>query len=1208
MPLDITTKTVLLHDGPFDESDRFLLRAPATDYIENLHFHKDGNLQKRPGNTLLGTAPNASGSPVALHAIGDSLHVLTENGSRTWNGESWAETNVSGFVGTREMAFEAPPAAGMGHLDLFLEYEIGALKRYVLAYEVREESGSDAPKGLPEKRDKHVIVQTYSPSGEFLTQFKIEDAQSPKLTENASSGVDSPVLWFQRVSDNQLLFGSVDASGLVSVAASGLFPSNWFGQESHAIRDEADYGPMVWTRLGASSDNMARYHVAVDTDNAAYLVLYQKQQGYFGGALWLARVTVFRSLSENTQIAAASDAFTYEAFDIVYTGNSECCVLYGSYFSTSPVRVSAATIDKYNSTGTFAASAWSEDVRSDAVPGNTDFYGRTYSHGGLAVRDNGDIAWFVHDAGEAAYDQLEHVRDQNTGLRHGSLTSAGTTKGVDKFLPHHRLASRPVYFEDELYCAVQQWSDMTPYTRNVATYDGYTATTGAAKPRTTVLVYFDQAANVTRPVAYLDAGKSKTSEYAESEWFVHAPHIWIDSGEMVIPNRVVVYPEDLSLNMSDIPGGPFGFPVAARFGAAESPADAMCRVHRVARGARSASAAILGDGLALSTAVPMWFDGRFFGEFGPLDTPEIINVTDTRMSNETPPTRPLLGFDQQLILGPDIARWTKLEVIVGYYDSRGNKHRSAPSSTVWVDNLAGSDPSPDPPEGINATSWRGKDVQVYFTLPLSLLPTDIEYFAELYGSPGDDNDLKLLATTTVSLSTTPKAGDVMIGAQLVRYRGQPDEGVFVRPPRTSRSVYSSGGELEATPWPAFSHSVVTSTRIFALDAINKGKVLVSKRFDDFIAPEYNAQLDINLGDERELTCIAKMDDKTVVFEKDDIHVIYGDGPLNDGRGEDFAVHYISTDVGCQDQESIVECPMGLVFYREERGFYLLDRQLNIRYIGDRVYDIARGIVVKDAQLVSSDGEIRFLCERGSGLYLKHGRAPNTTQRSNRPPRPVYGNVPPVLPFAIVWNYEKDQWTVFTNYPGEVSTIYNGSYTRLLSDWDVWTERSNSDVRYTDPTGDNALLLTTPWIPLAENTQGYSRIYRMNVLGRYLSTFWAFDGGTKYDACDIQVKIWYDYEESPDVTPQTKVFSYRDFGFDPFSADRNIRAERLQFTITPAEGRGRCQAVKLEFKEILPTPWDGESYELGQGFEISSIDFEIGVDPRTTRLLPPAVRK
>ncbi|NNL17306.1 MAG: hypothetical protein HKP37_01060, partial [Boseongicola sp.] len=866
MPLDRITKTVLLHDGPFDESDRFLLRAPATDYIENLHFHKDGNLQKRKGNEVVSTVPSASGNPVAFHAIGDSLHVLTEDGARSWDGSAWTQSDVAGFVGTKEMVLETPPSAGLGHVDFFIEYALSEVSRYVLVYEVREESGSDAPKGIPEKRDKHVVVQTYSPSGQFLTQHKIDDAQSPKLVAN--SVLPQPWLFWQKVSTNELFTNVVGINGTVVAQGTGLLPSHVFGQESHAIRDAADTGPMIWTRLGASSDNMARYHVALDTDNDRYLVFYQKQESYFGGSLYLARLEFDGNAEADEKIYTASDNITYEALDIAYTGSSTCCVLWGGYNSGGD-RFSQAKLESRPSTGTFAPVAWPTGLNFGVLYsvdlGNADFYGRTYSHGGLAVRNNGDIAWFVHDAGEAAYDQFEHVRDHVTGLHHGSVTSAGAQIGTDRFLPHHRLATRPVYFDDKLYCGVQQWTDMTAYTRNVAGYDAYTSTVGASKPKTTVIANFDQTANAVRPVAYLDAGKSKTSEYAESEWFVHAPRILIDNDQMIVPNRIVVYAEDLSLNMSDIPAGVFGLTEAARFGAAESPADAMCRVHRIARGAidsKPASAAQLGDGLALSTAVPMWFDGKFFGEFGPLDSPEIVNVTDTRMSNETPPKRPLLAFDTNDAEAPTVNYWTQLQVVVGYYDSRGNKHRSAPSSIVYVDDLSGFEPNPFPDGTPNVTSWRGKEVQVYFTLPLSVLPGDIEYFAELYACPGDENNLVLVATSAIDLTTTPAAQNVCITAQLVRYRGQ--NGVFVRPPRTSRSLYSTAGELDPFPWPAFTSSVVTSTRMFGLDAINKGKVLVSKLFADFIAPEYNPQLDINLGDERDLLCIAKMDDKTVV--------------------------------------------------------------------------------------------------------------------------------------------------------------------------------------------------------------------------------------------------------------------------------------------------------------------------------------------------------
>jgi hypothetical protein len=622
----------------------------------------------------------------------------------------------------------------------------------------------------------------------------------------------------------------------------------------------------------------------------------------------------------------------------------------------------------------------------------------------------------------------------------------------------------------------------------------------------------------------------------------------------------------------------------------------------------------MGDGIVIGTAIPTWFDGKFFGELGPLETPEIIAVYDERLSKNDPPQRPKTGFSLNDKNQADPNRWRKLQVVVGYYDVAGNSHRSAPSSVVYVDGLSKLDPNvlqEDENDLVGEITWQGKAVDIYYTYPLSLLPADLEYFVEVYVSDSFDDIPVKVGSDTISLGALPSPSDLSVRVQLVRterFTGTLATEIQVGlPPRTSQSVYTSGGELPADPWPAFTRSVATSTRLFALDAVNKGKVLVSKLFADFVAPEYNALLDINLGDERDLLCIGKMDDKTIIFEKDDIHVIYGDGPENNGQGEDFAVHYISTDVGCQDQESIVECPAGLVFFRKERGFYLLDRQLNIKYIGDKVHDLSKGIDVVAAELVSASGEVRFLCAVTGAQGDPDGGFAGIG--AHRPPTPVRENKAPDSNFAIVWDYEKDQWSVFANYPGAASTIHQGRYTRLLSDWSIWQEREEADRIFTDPTGDNRTLLRTPWIPLAENEQGYGRLHRMNILGRYLATLGqTFAIPFQYYACDIQVKIWYDYEEGRDVTPQTKLFKYQDFWFDPFSK-RNLRAQRLQFAITPAEGRGRCQAVKLEFEEMLPedSP-DGKTYALGQGFEISSIDFEIGVDQRVTRLLPAAVLK
>jgi hypothetical protein len=374
---------------------------------------------------------------------------------------------------------------------------------------------------------------------------------------------------------------------------------------------------------------------------------------------------------------------------------------------------------------------------------------------------------------------------------------------------------------------------------------------------------------------------------------------------------------------------------------------------------------------------------------------------------------------------------------------------------------------------------------------------------------------------------------------------------------------------------------------------------VSKLFEDFIAPEYNSTLTLNLGDERNLTAIGKLDDKVVVFESGHIHVIYGEGPDNRGQGQDFAVHYITTDVGCEDQESVIETPAGLIFYSKPRGFYLLDRNLQIKFIGGGVEDLARDIDVITATLVPDKAEVRFVFTGGAWFLDRWGPSPPDTSKVERPPPPVFTNVvPPFVGVALSYNYERGTWMLFRNYDAAAATIYQGKYTMLRNDWDIWQE---SETRFDDPTGDNSTSMTTPWIKLSEQVQGFGRLWKMTFLGRYMSSLQDL-GTEEYEAGDVVVEVFYDYESLPS---QAKRFPFQDFGYDPFNSPPK-RAERFQFEIEPA--RGRCQAVKLKIYEALSVDrGEGLTYKQGHGFEIVSVDFDIGVSPMRS-LLPQGSKK
>jgi hypothetical protein len=195
--------------------------------------------------------------------------------------------------------------------------------------------------------------------------------------------------------------------------------------------------------------------------------------------------------------------------------------------------------------------------------------------------------------------------------------------------------------------------------------------------------------------------------------------------------------------------------------------------------------------------------------------------------------------------------------------------------------------------------------------------------------------------------------------------------------------------------------------------------------------------------------------------------------------------------------------------------------------------------------------------------------------------------------ALSYNYEQNTWLLYTNYDAAAATIYQNKYTRLLNNWDIWQE---SGTRFDDPTGLNSTVMITPWIKLSEQVQGFNRLWKMTFLGRYMSSLQDM-GNEEYEAGDVQVDVYFDYETTLAQTVRKRL---QDFGYDPFNKIP-LRAERFQFEISPK--RGRCQAIKLVIKEI-PTENMGEglTYKQGHGFEIVSVDFDIGISPMRS-LLP-----
>ena len=206
-----------------------------------------------------------------------------------------------------------------------------------------------------------------------------------------------------------------------------------------------------------------------------------------------------------------------------------------------------------------------------------------------------------------------------------------------------------------------------------------------------------------------------------------------------------------------------------------------------------------------------------------------------------------------------------------------------------------------------------------------------------------------------------------------------------------------------------------------------------------------------------------MDDKLIIFKESEIYFVSGDGPNDLGTGGGFTEpQMLSNDLGCSNKKSIILTPNGLMF-KSNKGFYLLDRALQLHYIGADV-EKYNNLEITSSVSVDDKNQIRFTHKEGN---------------------------------ALVYDYYFNQWSTFTNYDAEDAVNWQNKYTLIKGNGKICVEKSNT---YTDDGVGYSLKITTGWMSFA-TVQGLQFIYKIMLLGDFKS------------AHDLLVKVAYDYVES-----------------------------------------------------------------------------------------------
>lgn len=216
-----------------------------------------------------------------------------------------------------------------------------------------------------------------------------------------------------------------------------------------------------------------------------------------------------------------------------------------------------------------------------------------------------------------------------------------------------------------------------------------------------------------------------------------------------------------------------------------------------------------------------------------------------------------------------------------------------------------------------------------------------------------------------------------------------------------------------------------------------------------------------------ITAIAGMDDKLAIFEESAVLVMSGDGAGPTGLGSTLSnPQVVPSDTGCNQSKGVITIPLGVIF-KSPKGLYLLDRGLNIKYLGIDV-EAFNSQDVTASTMIAKKSQVRFLTSSG---------------------------------LTLVYDYIFGQWSTFTNHQGYSADIWQGQYVYARTDGSIFQEKPGYYLDNATPYG---LLAQTAYLNLA-GVQGFQRVRRIGMLGNYAN------GATSSHG--VQVSAAYNYNPS-----------------------------------------------------------------------------------------------
>lgn len=340
---------------------------------------------------------------------------------------------------------------------------------------------------------------------------------------------------------------------------------------------------------------------------------------------------------------------------------------------------------------------------------------------------------------------------------------------------------------------------------------------------------------------------------------------------------------------------------------------------------------------------------------------------------------------------------------------------------------------------------------------------------------------------TLTMPTLSITTRVPTEISIVVYRTLADEGTYFRLFTTSNDptvfyiqhvdqaldaeisdneqLYTTGHVLANKAPPAYTISAIHQRRVFV---VNKHEqtwdIRYSKELNSLGAVEFSPFLTIPCDVQgSDIVAMCSQSDRLVIFKEKTIFATHGEGQSINGSGPGYAIPYlVSEAIGCINQKSVVQTPVGIMFDSGE-GIYLLDKQFRVSFIGEAIDHYYKQVSISSAE-IRQDLELI--------IFITDG-------------------------VALIYDYRHEVWSTYTGHEGsDIITTLFGTFFTNVAGTAVKTEQA--DTYRDDATTLVSMRIRTGWFSFAKLT-GFQRIFTIKLLGQ------------NRDPHRLRVKTAYDFD-------------------------------------------------------------------------------------------------